>query len=261
MDKFPLEPARALIMPHAWDKGFLIFSSTVFCLFIAYGLWQLASKREPLMLFLLIGGLAGEMLEPICNVLGMAYHPEIGQMVGFVTLGRKIPLWLVTCYPWYFAAFSYQLITWENRGTLTRTRYWQAFAVAAFFCFVIEIFPVRAVLWQYYGPQPLMFSGMPLLWYVVNPTSDIATAAFLTLAMRNLRGWSRWSIVVLMPLCIVGFHTGAFAPVYISENAGWTAQMSLLTAVVAVIFCVVLLKTLAGLLLNTRASAAARSSP
>jgi hypothetical protein len=261
MDNFPLEPDRTLIMPHAWDKGFLVFAGGVFALFILFGLWKLAVKREPLMLFLLIGGLAGEMLEPICNVLGMAYHPEIGQMIGFTTLGRHIPLWLVTCYPWYFAAFSYSLITWDSKGQLTRRRYWSALATAALFCFTIEIFPVRAVLWQYFGPQPLMYAGMPLMWYVVNPTSDIATAAFLTLAVRNRTGWARWIIVALMPICIVGFHTGPFAPVYMTENAGWSAQQSILTAAISIVMCIILLQTLAGMLFNSGAAPAAVRSP
>jgi hypothetical protein len=34
MDKFPLEPVRALVMPHAWDMGFLVFSGSVLSLFI-----------------------------------------------------------------------------------------------------------------------------------------------------------------------------------------------------------------------------------
>jgi hypothetical protein len=259
MNKFPLAPARDLIMPHAWDLGFLIFSGSVLGCFILFGLWQLAVKREPLMLFLLVGGMAGEMLEPICNVLGMAYHPEISQMVGFITLGRKIPLWLVTCYPWYFAGFSYVLIRWDSSGTLTSRRYWQALATAAFFCFAIEIFPVRAVLWQYYGEQPLTFAGMPLMWYIVNPTSDIATAAFLTLAVRGRAGWGRWIVMALMPVCIVGFHTGAFAPVYMTENAGWGASQSVPTAVISTLFCVVLLRTLRTLLIEPRLTAATSS--
>ncbi len=259
MVNFPLAPDRDLIMPHAWDLGFLIFSGTMLGGFILFGLWQLAVKREPLMLFLLIGGMAGEMLEPICNVLGMAFHPEIGQIVGFITLGRKIPLWLVTCYPWYFAGFSYALIRWDSAGTLTSRRYWQALATATFFCFVIEILPVRAVLWQYYGEQPLMFAGMPLMWYIVNPTSDIATAAFLTLAVRGRTGWGRWIVLALMPVCIVGFHTGPFAPVYVTENAGWSASQSILTAVISTLFCVVLLRTLHTLLLKPRLTAAAVS--
>jgi hypothetical protein len=193
------------------------------------------------------------MLEPICNLLGMAYHPAIGQMIGFTTLGRHIPLWLVTCYPWYFGAFSYSLITWDSKGELTPQRYWAAFATAAFFCFAIEIFPVRAVLWQYFGPQPLMYAGMPLMWYVVNPTSDIATAAFLTLAVRGRTGWDRWIVMALMPICIVGFHTGPFAPVYVSENAGWSAQQSLVTAAISTVLCVILLRTLAGMLFSPRA--------
>jgi hypothetical protein len=254
--QFPLEPARDLVMPHAWDLGFLIFAGSVLALFILFGLWQLAVKREPLMLFLLIGGLAGEMLEPICNVLGMAYHPEHGQIVGFTTLGRHIPLWLVTCYPWYFGAFSYSLIQWDSAGTLTPKRYWSALATAAFFCFFIEIFPVRAVLWQYFGPQPLMFAGMPLMWYVVNPTSDIATAAFLTLAVRQRTGWQRWILLALMPVCIVGFHTGAFAPVYVTENAGWSADASIVTALLSTICCVILLRTLGNMLFAERAERA-----
>jgi hypothetical protein len=255
MPQFPLEPARDLIMPHGWDLGFLIFAGGVLALFIVFGLWELAVKREPLMLFLLIGGLAGEMLEPICNVLGMAYHPENGQIVGFVTLGRHIPLWLVACYPWYFGAFSYSLIKWDRAGTLTPKRYWSALATAMFFCFVIEIFPVRAVLWQYFGPQPLMYAGMPLMWYIVNPTSDIATAAFLALAVRQRTGWQRWIVMALMPVCIVGFHTGAFAPVYITENAGWSAEESIVTAAVSTLFCVILLRTLGAMLFTERAVA------
>jgi hypothetical protein len=256
MEKYPLEPVRELIMPHAWDLGFLVFAGSVCGLFALFALYQTIARREPLMLFLLIGGLAGEALEPICDLLGMAYHPEVGQMIGFTTLGRHIPLWLVFCYPWYFAGFSYRLITWENRGELTWPRFWKAFGVAAFFCFTIEIFPVKAVLWQYFGPQPFMYSGMPLMWYVVNPTSDIATAAFLTLAMRGMSGWRRWPILFLMPLCIVGFHTGAFAPVYVTENAGWSADQNIVTAVISTIVCAVLLTTLGRLLFNTRAVAA-----
>jgi hypothetical protein len=259
VNNFPLEPARELIMPHAWDLGFLIFCGSVLAGFVVFGVWQLMTKKEPLLLLLLFGGFLGEMLEPICNVLGMAYHPEIGQIVGFKTLGRHIPLWLVTCYPWYFAGFSYRLITWDMRGVLDASRFWKAFAVCAFFCVAIEIFPVKAVLWQYFGNQPLMYSGMPLMWYIVNPTSDIATAAFLTLAVRNSTGWQRWPAIFLMPVCIVGFHTGAFAPVYMSENAGWSADASILPAVISTIFCVVLLTTLRKLLTQPRAVTA--SSP
>jgi hypothetical protein len=262
---FPLEPNRDLIMPHGWDMGFLIFAGSVMSLFVLFALYQLLVKKEPLMLFLLAGGLLGEMLEPICDLLGMAYHPEHGQMVGFVTLGREIPLWLVLCYPWYFGAFAYRIITWEARGELTAQRFWAAMGVAVFFCFAIEIGPVRNVLWDYFGEQPLMlFSkpgvthGMPLMWYIVNPTSVVAVASFLALATRNLQGWQRWPVLALMPVSIVGFHTGAFAPVYVTENAGWTANQSLLSAAVSTVFCLVLLKTFERMLLGSLAAAPAR---
>ncbi|MBI5443337.1 MAG: hypothetical protein HY900_19245 [Deltaproteobacteria bacterium] len=252
MAAFPMEPPRELVMPHAWDLGFLIFSGSVAALFVLWGLWQTVSKGEPLLLFLLIGGLVGEMLEPICNVLGMAYHPEAGQIVGFHTLGRDIPLWLVLCYPWYFGAFSRQVIAWDARGELTLGRYWKVFGVAAFFCLAIEVFPVQAVLWKYYGPQPVMYAGLPLSWYIVNPTSVLATAAFLALSVRGRAGWQRWPVLILMPICIVGFHTGVYAPLYITQNAGWSANQSILTLVVVAGFAATLLTTFSRLLLSAR---------
>ena len=264
---FPLEPNRALIMPHGWDMGFLIFAGSVMALFVLFGVYLLLVKKEPLMLMALAGGLMGEMLEPICNVLGMAYHPENGQIVGFLTLGRHIPLWLVLCYPWYFGAFAYRLITWDARGELTAKRFWATLGVAVFFCFAIEIGPVQGVLWDYYGEQPLtLFAkpgvthGMPLMWYIVNPTSVLATASFLALATRGMQGWQRWPVLALMPMGIVGFHTGAFAPVYMSENAGWSAQQSVLTAALSTIICAVLLKTFERMLLGSRVAAPARQT-
>ena len=260
---FPLEPNRALIMPHAWDVGFLIFAGSVMGFYVVYGIWQLLRHKEPLMLMLLLGGLFGEMLEPICNVLGMAYHPENGQIIGFTTFGRHIPLWLVLCYPWYFGAFSKSIIDADARGELTSSRYWKTFGVAVLFAFLIETGPVQYVLWDYYGEQPMaLFSragithGMPIMWYIVNPTTIIATAAFTALVVRHRKGWHRWPVLVTMPISIVGFHTGAFAPVYVSENAGWTANQSILTAVISTIFCLVLLKTFERLLLGDAAARA-----
>ena len=254
MNTFPLEPDRLLQMPATFEKGFMIFALIGLLYYTAIGVKNLVKHKDPLLLFLLLGGFMGEMLEPICNVLGMAYHPENGQIVGFNTLGRDIPLWLMMTYPWYFAAFAYQLIDWDRKGVLTKDKYWKAFGAAALFAFVIEIWPVQVVFWDYFGPQPLTFFGMPLLWYVVNPTSIIAAGAFSLLAIRGKTGMAAWPVLVIMPVSIVGFHTGVFAPAYMTQNAGWTANESIFTAVITCIFAVVLLKTFVKLIFHTRPS-------
>lgn len=252
MNTFPLEPDRLLVMPAGFEKGFLIFASVGLAICIGIGIRDLIRDKDPLMLFLLVGGFFGEMLEPICNVLGMAFHPEDGQIVGFNTLGRDIPLWLMLTYPWYFAAFAHKMIRWDRDGELTHARYWKTFAAAALFAFCIEVWPVQVVFWDYFGPQPLTFFGMPLMWYVVNPTSITCAGAFTALAMRGRSGFGYWPVMVIMPICIVGFHTGVFAPLYMTQNAGWSANESLFTAGVVCLFSFVILNTFKRLLFNTR---------
>jgi hypothetical protein len=250
--EFPLEPMRSLVMPDLPEYVFLALGAAGCLYYGARGVKELIQNKDPLLLFLLLGGFFGEMLEPICNVLGQAYHPEIGQTVGFNTLGRDIPLWLMLVYPWYFAGFAYQLISWDRAGELTRARYWKLFGFAAVFCFGIEVWPVQTVLWDYYGPQPLTFFGMPLMWYVVNPMSVVAAGSFTLLAIRGCKGFGVWPVLVTMPVAIVGFHTGAFAPTYMSMNTGWTANESILTAAITTGFSFVILMVFAKLLFNTR---------
>jgi len=84
----------------------------------------------------------------------------------------------------------------------------------------------------------------------VNPTTIMGTAAFPTLAMRNRKGWKLWPVAILMPICIVGFHTGVFAPLYITENAGWSADQSILSGLITTGFAVVLLMTFSRLLFS-----------
>lgn len=252
MNEFPMEPDRSLIMPETFEFGFTIFATVGLIVAIVIGIRDISTKRDPLMLYLLIGGFLGEMLEPICNVLGMAFHPEIGQEVGFTTLGREIPLWLMLTYPWYFAVFGYRIIRWDQSGQLDSGRYWKLFWSAALFCFAIEIWPVQIVFWDYYGPQPLTFFGMPLMWYVVNPTSVVCAGAFAALIARRSSGFGNWPLMVTMPICIVGFHTGVFAPLYMTQNAGWTATESLLIVPVTCFFAAVILNLFKYLLLETQ---------
>jgi hypothetical protein len=250
MPDFPLQPDWSLIMPSTAEYVFLALGIGGCLFYGGQGIRDLIRDKNPLMLFCLLGGLFGEMLEPICNVLGWAFHPDNGQLVGFHTLGRDIPLWLVLVYPWYFGKFAHTLITWDRNGELTKERFWRLFGTAAAFCFLIEVWPVQVVLWDYYGPQPLTFFGMPLMWYIVNPTSVLATASFALLATRGRNNWGCWPILVTMPVCIVGFHTGVFAPTYISMNAGWTATQSIFTAVITTFFAFVMLNVFKNLLLG-----------
>src|SRR6266849_578604 len=116
MNTFPLEPDRSLVMPEPWQHYTIIVAGVIAGIFVAAALWRALRRGDPILLFALIGGAFAMVLEPICNVLGLAYHPEIGQVAAFEALGRKMPLHILLIYPWYFGMYIWLLFHYLDRG-------------------------------------------------------------------------------------------------------------------------------------------------
>jgi hypothetical protein len=224
-------------MPEPWQHYTIIIAGVIATIFVAVALWRALRHSDPILLFALIGGLLAMVLEPICNVLGLAYHPEIGQVAAFEALGRKMPLHILLIYPWYFGTYIWLLFRYLDRG-MGRSGFWKVFGASAALAFFIEIVPVHVGLWTYYGPQPFQISGMPLWWYVVNPTGVIGAASISYLAVGKLSGWQRWPIIVLVPIGAVAVHTGAAAPLYLGLNSSATAGQNIIPGLLTIAFAI-----------------------
>jgi len=252
---FLIDPPRAMVMPAAWQEGVLILAASISAICVMAALQHLLVKRDPLLFFCLVGGAAAAMLEPITNVFGQAYHPEIGQIVGFNALGREIPLHIALIYPWYFGLFSWTTIRAMDNG-MSRAGYWKLFLGTVIFAFGVEIVPVQVGLWKYYGNQPFNIAGMPLWWYVVNPACIVGTAAFACLCIKLRSGWRRWPLVVLIPIGAVGFHTGCSAPLYMAMNSANTVQQNIVPGLISIGFALCLVVALSEALFGDKENSA-----
>ena len=228
-------------MPAAFQQGSLTFSASVFAIFVVLALWKAIVRRDPLLLFCVLGGLGIGIVEPVCDVLGMIYHPEIGQITAFTAIGRKIPWHVVLLLAWYYAGFAWLLAS-PAGARLGRSGFWKLFAGLVVFSTILEIQPVQGGLWKYYGVQPFMVAGMPLWWFVVNAVSAMAGGTLATLATRADTGWKRWPIVLLLPVGIFGSHAGVSMPTYIAMNMDISPFCIQLAGVVTMIFSLVLIR-------------------
>jgi hypothetical protein len=252
-----MEPPRDLIMPADLQYGSLVFSGVVFAIVVSIALWQVIVRREPLLLFCVFGGIAAVLVEPVCDVIGMIYHPEIGQITAFEAIGRKIPWHVVLLLSWYYALFAW-LLAGSVGKKMTRRGFWKLFFGLVVFSTVLEISPTQQGLWKYYGEQPFTISGMPLWWFVANAVSALAGGTLATIATRASTGWARWQVAFLMPVGIAGAHLGVALPTYIAMNMGWTGWCIQLAGVVTVIYSLVLMQACARLLFPDSATQQAR---
>ena len=247
MNGYPMEPPRELIMPADLQHGSLVFSGVVFAIVIALALWQVLVKRQPLLLFCVIGGMASVFVEPLCDVIGMIYHPEIGQITAYEALGRKIPWHVVLLLSWYYAAFAC-LLAGPIGAKMTRAGFWKLFFGLVVFSTILEISPTQGGLWKYYGTQPFTISGMPLWWFVANAVSALAGGTLASIATRGSTGWGRWQVAFLMPVGIAGAHLGVALPTYIAMSLGLSGLCIQLAGVVTLIYSLVLMQACTRLL-------------
>lgn len=254
MNGFPMEPPRALIMPAELQQGSLVFSGVVFAVIVLLALWQVATRREPLLLLCVLGGLGAVLVEPLCDVVGMIYHPEIGQITAFEALGRRIPWHVVLLISWYNAAFAW-ILAGPLGAKMTRSGLWKLFAGLVVFSTILEIAPVQQGLWKYYGVQPFSVAGMPLWWFVANAVSVLAGGTLATVSTRGTSGWARWPVALLLPVGIAGSHAGVALPTYIAMNMGLPNLYIQMAGVVTLIYSLTLMQACVHLLIPSGSAA------
>ncbi len=161
-------------------------------------------------------------LEPIVGVLGHGFHPVIGQVALFTTLGRTIPLHIGLIYTFYYGSMYMLLYPTLRTGVVTRAFVWKLFWITAVGAFVFEIVPLQAGLWVYYEPQALWLwrGGMPIFWVVANAVSLIVPLTLIKAFLPVCTGWRQGLVIPLSPMGAIMGHVGSGFPFYIAANSG-----------------------------------------
>ena len=204
-------------MPWGAELAFTIFLGIPVVIGLYVGLRHLAQGKGPLLLVCMLGGSMACLWEPIVDTLGLCYIREGARLSTFSSMGRDFPLFINFVYIWYVGGLAYLAYRVYQNGITTKQLF-MLYALDACINIGLESPGVLMGAYEYYGPQPLNFWGLPLWWPPVNSTMPIV-AAFLVYKMGPyLTGARILAVIPFMPMAD-GLVNGALAwPVWTALN-------------------------------------------
>lgn len=197
--RLPLPPIDTLFPIGVANVATTIYITLALLVFL-YGLFNLKHHHGRIVVLLVIGGLLTVLVEPFLDVIGAAWHPEVGQNTAFENFGRKIPWWVVGVYLFFFGGLgSLNYLSFE-RG-VTRKMVWLWFCIPVAVDIVMEEIMMSFDLYYYYGHQPLIvFLKFPLWWAPCNTMGEFLGVTTLLFLMPYLRGWKLLFIPLIFPV-------------------------------------------------------------
>lgn len=170
-----------MVMPQTPQLVFTVLWGSVFLVLTLYAGYRLVGKRDPLFAVLLLGGAICYFAEPMVDVLGLLWHPTIGQWVAVDTF-RACPLWGLFVYAICFGGLPYFMLVDFRRAGFTARRAWTWIGVFWVVDVLVEIPILGSGLYDYYGDPPMEVAGLPLYWLFMNIAGPLETAVILLLA-------------------------------------------------------------------------------
>jgi hypothetical protein len=169
-------------------------------------------------IYILIGGGLCSLYEAYADVGGLAIYPEIGVPMLIDELGRKIPLYVLYIYLFFFPTPFLLLIERIEAGITFRQWLW----IAAFACVstaVFEFLPLHYKVWTYYGYYPAKILDHPPVWAIMNAQSVIGGAAALALILRRIKPAQHICLIAIVPMVFFGLHFAVAMPTYTALNS------------------------------------------
>ena len=203
-------------MPQTGQEICLAVFSGGAVLLVLYACYQAYSRKSWLPVpFLLAGGFS-VMLEPMADAWGNVIHPPVGQVYAFQAEGHPVPWHIVVGYVWYYGLLNIILFDRFIARTMTpslwwKTAFWSALAVTA-----VEQMPIYFGLWVYDGVHAFNLGIMPLSMAAPNAASVMIPSLLIYRLMPILTGWWQLLVLALVPCLVVGTHTGASIPSYLT---------------------------------------------
>lgn len=204
-------------MPFMPEVLFTIFLGIPVVIGVFFAIKHLITGRGPLLAFCLIGGGVACLFEPIVDTLGLCYIREGAVTTTFSSMGRDFPLFINFVYIWYVGGLAYLAYRIYSTG-VTRKAVFQLYVIDVFINIWLESPGVLMGAYEYYGPQPLNFWGLPLWWVCVNPVMPMTAGALIYRLSPHLPGWRLAMVIAFIPMAD-GIANGATAwPVWTALN-------------------------------------------
>ncbi len=204
-------------VPFMAEMLFTVFLGIPVVVGVFFAIKHLVTGRGPLLAFCLIGGGIACLFEPIVDTLGLCYIREGATLTTFSSMGRDFPLYINFVYIWYVGGLAYLAYRVYSTG-VTRKGLFQLYLIDVFINIFLESPGVLLGAYEYYGPQPLNFWGLPLWWVCVNPIMPMTAGALIYKFAPHLPGWRLALVIAFIPMAD-GIANGATAwPVWTALN-------------------------------------------
>ena len=229
--RLPAIPVDAQFNVVAGNYATAIFGTMAAVVFL-YGLKYWRDTKSPIVLLMMLGGLMTTLIEPLLDIIGLAWHPMHGQTTAFELMGRPIPIWVVTVYLMYIGGLGFLNYVAFLKGETMRVVYlW--FAAPMLLDIVMEEIMMHFDLYIYYGQQPLILLwNFPLWWAPCNSMGEFIGVALLVLMGDSLRGWKLLLIPILMPIMdCVGYMLVGLPPIIALNTANVSPLLTELAGV------------------------------
>ena len=204
-------------MPFMPEVLFSIFLGIPVLIGVFFAVRHLVTGRGPLLAYCLIGGGIACLFEPIVDTLGLCYIRQGAVTTTFSSMGRDFPLFINFVYIWYVGGLAYLACRIYQTG-VTRKAVFQLYLIDVFINIWLESPGVLMGAYEYYGPQPLNFWGLPLWWVCVNPLMPMTAGALIYRLSPHLNRWRLALVIAFIPMSD-GIANGAAAwPVWTALN-------------------------------------------
>jgi len=219
-------------MPHTAQLVATMAMAVLVVGFTLYAAREIVRSRSATLALLLIGGAISYFNEPIDDVLGLVWHPVVGQWTALATFAR-VPLWGLGIYIVFFGGMPYLILQSLRRG-VTRRQLWAWVGVLAVVDVAVEIPILTSGIYSYYGDAPLQVGGFPVYWIVINTVGPLALAVLLMATGDTFSGWRALYLIFLPMMCDAAGSVAIGWPIFSALNAPATPPVRWLAAVLTI---------------------------
>ncbi len=185
--------------------------------FVGYAAREIVVRRSATLGLLLIGGAISYFNEPIDDVLGLVWHPEVDQWTALDTFSR-VPLWGLGIYIVFFGGLPYLILANLRRG-MTRGQLWRWVGVLVVVDVAVELPVLAAGIYQYFGDPPMQIAGFPVFWIFINAVGPLALAVLLLTAGEVFTGWRMVYLLFLPMVCDAAGTVAVGWPIFSALHA------------------------------------------